>query len=313
MRNHIEKFLVFFNRLKSDLNYSLKNLKWFPKEKPEIAELCYQLDNTYNILYRIMANKTDKSFVVPSALQRSWDDYEKNYKMMVEEAAKPLKDKYDKELQTLFQKLENDAKEKGQAPEELWGQLTKNIPSEMGVSFNPIEDNAASLLQEIFDAIHDIVDNDILPDVFTDKQMGALYYFERVIGLDFHDINRRWGKAPSLFISEKIKKRTDKLVEMYNEAVKCYIYGLNVASTAMCRALLEHILINYYAIPKDDLYKIVALAEKKFKRLQSLNLYKLRIDGNEIMHEYETKSRIEDDAVVSYLLTVRALVDFIPE
>lgn len=313
MRNHIEKFLVLFNRLKSELNYSLKNLKWLPKEKPEIAELCYQLDDTYCFLSRIMANKAEKYFVVPSVLQKSWDEYEKNYKAKVEETAKPLREKYEKELHALFQKLENDAKEKGQSHEEFWGQLAKAVPYTMGSSFNPVEDDAASLLDDIFVAISDIVDNDLFPEVFTDKQMGALNYFEKVIGVDFHDINRRWGKVPSLFISEKIKKKTDKLVEMYNEAVKSYIFGLNVAATAMCRVLLEHILINYYGMPKDDLYKIVALAEKKFKRLESLNLYKLRKDGNEIMHEYETKSRIEDDAVVSYLLTVRALVDFIPE
>ena len=94
MRNHVEKFLVLFNRLKSELNYSLKNLKWLPKEKPEIAELCQQLDNTYRLLSRIMANKTEKYLVVPSVLQKSWDDYEKNYQVKVEEAAKPLKEKY---------------------------------------------------------------------------------------------------------------------------------------------------------------------------------------------------------------------------
>jgi len=313
MRNHIEKFLVLFNRLKAELNYSLKNLKWLPNEKPEIAELCYQLADTYSLLGRKLANKSEKYSIVPPVFKKSWDDYEKNYKSKVEEAAKPLREKYERELHDLFQKLEDDAKEKGQSREEFWGQLVKPMPYTMGSSFNPVEDDAASLLDDIFVAIHDIVANDLFPEVFTDKQMGALNYFEKVIGIDFHEINRRWGKAPSLFISEKIRKKTDKLVELYHEAVKSYIFGLNVSATAMCRALLEHILINYYGMPKDDLYKVVALAEKKFKRLESLNLYKLRKDGNEIMHEYEVKSRIEDDAVVGYLLTIRALVDFIPE
>jgi hypothetical protein len=313
MRNHIEKFLVLFNRLKSELNNSLKNLKWLPKEKPEITELCYQLDETYRLLSRILANKSEKCLVVPAILQGSWDDYEKYYQVKVEEAAKPLREKYEKEFNALLQKLENDAKEKGQSNEEFWGHIAKAMPYTMGSMFNPVEDDAASLLDDIFVAIHDIVDNDLFPEVFTDKQMGALNYFEKVIGIDFHDINRRWGKAPSLFISEKIKKKTDKLVEIYNEAVKSYIFGLNVAATAMCRALLEHILIHYYGMPKDDLVKIVALAEKRFKKLESLNLYKLRKDGNEVMHEYETKSRIEDAAVVSYLLSIRALVNFIPE
>lgn len=262
MRNHVEKFLVLFNRLKSELNYSLKNLKWLPEEKPEIAELCYQLDDTYSLLSRIMANKAEKYVVVPSVLQKSWDDYEKNYQVKVEEAAKPLREKYEKELHDLFQKLENDAKEKGQSHEEFWGQLAKAMPYTMGSTFNPVEDDAASLLDDIFVAIHDIVDNDIFPEVFTDKQMGALNYFEKVIGVNFHAINSRWSKAPNLFVSEKIKKKTDKLVEMYNEAVKSYIFGLNVAATAMCRALLEHILINYYGMPKNDLFKIVAMAEE---------------------------------------------------
>jgi hypothetical protein len=312
MRNHVEKFLVLFNRLKSELNNSLKNLKWLPKERPEIAELCYQLDETYRLLSRALANKSEKYLVVPSVLQKSWDDYEKYYQVKVEEVAKPLREKYEKELYALFQQLENDAKEKGQSDDEFRGQIAKSMPFAMGSTFNPVEDDAASLLDDIFVAIHDIVDNDLFSEVFTDKQMGALNYFEEVIGINFHAINRRWAKAPNLFISDKIKKKTDKLIEMYNEAVKTYIFGLNVASTAMCRALLEHILINYYSFPKDDIVKIVSLAENKFGKLKSLNLHKLRMDGNEVLHEYEANSKIEEDAVVNYLLTIRALVDFIP-
>ena len=100
---------------------------------------------------------------------------------------------------------------------------------------------------------------------------------------------------------------------MYNEAVRSYIFGLNVSATAMCRALLEHILINYYKIPKDDLVKVVSLAENKFKKLKLLKLHKLRKDGNNVLHEYETKSKIEDAAVVNYLLTIQALVNAIPD
>ena len=261
-----------------------------------------------------MANKKEKYLVVPSVFKKIWDDYKKNYQVKVEEVAKPLREKYEKELHALLQKLENDGKEDGQSHEEFWGQFAKAMPSTRGSTFNPVEDDAASLLGDLFYLIDTIADDpDFLPGVVTDKHIGALNYFEKVIGIDFHDINRRWGKAPNLFMSEKIKKKTDKLVEMYNEAVKSYIYGLNVSATAMCRALLEHILINYYGMPKDDLVKIVSLAENRFKRLKALNLHKLRKDGNDVMHEYEAKSRIEDAAVVNYLLTIQALVNAIPE
>lgn len=313
MRIYIEKFLVLFTRLKSELNNSLKNLKWLPNAKPEIAELCYQLDETYRQLKRFFANQPTKFSVVPAMFQKRWDEYITNYQTAIDEIARPKREKYEEDLVELFRRVAEDAEAKGQSPEEFWQGMSDGFPNMTGVTFNPIEDDAASLLDELFVAIHDIVANNLLPETFTDKQMGALNYFEKVIGLDFHNINRRWGKAPSLFISEKIRKKTDKLVEMYNEAVKSYIFGLNVSSTAMCRALLEHILINYYRIPKDDLAKVVSLAERRFRKLESLHLHKLRMDGNDVMHEYETKSRIEDDAVVSYLLTIRALVDFIPE
>jgi hypothetical protein len=312
MRIHVEKFLVLFNRLKVELNYSLQNLKWLPGTKPEMAELCYQLDDTYRQLSRFIANQPTKSSVVPSIFQKNWNEYRTNYQNKVDEIARLKREQYEKELHELVQQMIEKAKEKGQSEEEFLQKITDGF--EIGMTFNPVEDDAASLLDDLFYLIHTIADEpDFLPDAVTDKHIGALNYFEKVIGIDFHDINRRWGKAPNLFMSEKIKKKTDKLVEMYNEAVKSYIFGLNVSATAMCRALLEHILINYYGMPKDNLVKVVSLAENRFKKLKSLNLHKLRKDGNDVMHEYEAKSRIEDAAVVNSLLTIQALVNDIRE
>ena len=208
----------------------------------------------------------------------------------------------------MFEQLREKAKKKGQSEEEFYRKITDGFKT--GITFNPLEDDAASLLDDLFYLIHTLADE---PDLVTDKHIGALNYFEKVIGINFHETNKRWGKAPNLFMSEKITKKTDKVVEMYNEAVKSYIYGLNVSATAMCRALLEHILINYYRIPKNDLVKVVSMAENRFKRLKALNLHKLRKAGNDVMHEYEAKSRIEDAAVVNYLLTIQALVNAIPE
>jgi hypothetical protein len=312
MRNYIEKFLVLFNQLKVELHYSLQNLKWLPEAKPEMVDLCYQLDETFRQLSRLFANQPIKSSVVPSVFQKYWDEYRTNYQKKVDEIAQSKREEYEKEFHELFQELREKAKEKGQSEEEFFQKITDRI--EPGITFNPVEDDAASLLDDLFYLIHTIADEpDFLPDVVTDKHIGALNYFEKVIGINFHDINKRWGKAPNLFMSEKIKKKTDKLIEMYNEAVKSYIYGLNVSATAMCIALLEHILITYYGIPKDDLVKVISLAENRFKRLKALNLHKLRKDGNDVMHEYEAKSRIEDAAVVNYLLTIQALVNAIPE
>jgi len=310
MQNHLGKFICLFNRLTSELNNSLQNLKWLPNEKPELVELCYQLDETYRNLNRIFADQPTKYSIVPPAFQKRWDEYIKYYQEKVCEIARPLKDKYERDLREFIRQAMKDAEVKGKAPEEFLKEFIKDTPE--GATFNSVEDDPAALLKELFDIINDIVASDGFPGIFTDKQIGALNYFKKVIGINFHDINTKWGNSPNLFISEKIKKKTDKLVELYNEAVKSYIFGLNVSSTAMCRALLEHILINYYGIPKDDLVKVVSIAEERFKKLKSLKLHKLRKDANDVMHKYETKSKIEDTSVVSYLLTIRALVDLIP-
>lgn len=310
MRQDNERFLVLFARLKSALNNSPKNLKWLPEANPEIAELCYQLDTTYDALKHDLASRPNKHAIVPSIFQARWDEYISNYQARIHDIAGPIRAKYEKELRAIF---EQEANAKGQPLSDFIHELYDLLPRKMGSTFNPVEDNAAELLNDIFSTIYNIVINDEMPEVFTDAHMGALNYFEKVIGVNFAEINRRWAVAPNIFISEKVKKKTDKLVEMYHEAVRCYIYGLNVSATAMCRALLEHILLNYYGLPKDDLVNVVSLAEKKFKKLQVLNLHKLRKDGNDVLHEYETKSKIEDAAVVSYLLTIRSLVGFVPD
>ena len=95
MRPHIEKFMVLFNRLKSELNNSLKNLKWLPNEKPEIKELCYQLDDTYRLLSRNFVNNSAKSLFAPSIFQKRWDEYVGNYQKKIDEIAKPLREKYE--------------------------------------------------------------------------------------------------------------------------------------------------------------------------------------------------------------------------
>lgn len=112
MRTHIGKFMVLFNRLKSELNNSLKNLKWLPNEKPEIKELCYQLDEAYRLLSRKFANDSAKSFIAPSIFQKRWDEYVNDYQKKIDEIAKPSREKYEEELSNFIQQLEDDAKAK---------------------------------------------------------------------------------------------------------------------------------------------------------------------------------------------------------
>jgi hypothetical protein len=307
MKQKYEIFLMLFNQLKSKIEHSPKKLTWLPKEKPEIVDLCYKLDETYNQINRYLSNQSNRSTVVPSSsFSKNWDEYNNKYRVAVANIASPVKDKYIKEM---VDQLSSNAELKGQSKEEFWEDMLESLSSskKRGDSFDPTEDNAYSLLAYLLSTAEDIADSEMFG--LGDKHIGAMQYYENVIGVDLGGINVRWNKVPNLYLSDKINKRTDKLIELYNEAARCYIFGLNVASIAMCRSLLEHILVEYYKMKEENLHDMIVYAEEKFKKLRSLNLHKLRMDGNSVMHDYEQKSRIEDQAVVGYLMTIRSLVD----
>jgi hypothetical protein len=309
----LEKFLVLFNRLKKEIKSSSQNLDWLPLERRDLQILCYELDSCYETLSRSFAVKESKDTVVPSIFAESWGEYLKNYKDRVAEAALPEKNRFENEIIEAVKKLEEKAIKDGKSKEQFWEEYRKRYKHNIGDTFNPVVDDAASLVDEWFDIIHDIVWNNLMPEVFTDKQVGAYLYFKDVIGINLNAINTRWGSAPDLFIPDyALHSNIKPLVELYNEAVRAYVFGLYVASIAMCRALLEHILKYHYKISKGKLVDIISYAEKKFERLKTLNLDDIRDNGNKVMHRYEKGVKIENKVVITFLLTLKSLVQSIP-
>jgi hypothetical protein len=306
MKQKYEIFLMLFNQLKSEIEHAPKKLTWLPKEKPEIGDLCYKLNETFTQINRHLSEQSNRSTIAPPNFSKNWDEYKSKYRVGVEKIALPLKNKYIKEmLDQLFYEAESKGQSKEECSENILKTLSQNIKK--GDSFNPTKDNPYSLLNELLVIAQDIAEFEM--HGLDDKHIGAMQYYEDVIGVDLGEINARWNEVPNLYLSDKINKKTDKLIELYNEAARCYIFGLNVAATAMCRSLLEHILVEYYKMEKENLHDMIIFAEKKFKKIRSLDLHKLRKDGNSVMHDYEKKSRIEDQAVVGYLMTIRSLVD----
>ena len=92
----------------------------------------------------------------------------------------------------------------------------------------------------------------------------------------------------------------------------CLRFGLTVASVAMCRALLDHILTKHYEIRGMDLKDIISIAEERHEHLKGLNLQDKRLLGNTVLHKYEKRSTDLDKSVKDFLLTVRHLVTHIP-
>jgi hypothetical protein len=163
--------------------------------------------------------------------------------------------------------------------------------------------------------IEHFVINDDYMDIFDDKMIGAWNFFKDTIGIDYSAIYARWRSAPELFIPvQALHHDITPIIDLYNEAVRTYIFGLTVSSVAMCRALLEHVLIKHYRIKGENLKlgKIIFLAERRHDHLKRLNLQDKKEEANAVIHRYEDRAEKLDKAALDFLIALRYVVTHIP-
>jgi hypothetical protein len=102
-------------------------------------------------------------------------------------------------------------------------------------------------------------------------------------------------------------------VELYNEAVRAYVFGCNIASVAMCRALMEHILKHHYKVQENNLEDRIDKAAQIFLQPKKHKLHKIRKIANEVLHYYESGKNIKDLEVIDCLSTIKILVQKAPK
>jgi hypothetical protein len=311
MQSKLQNFLVLFSRLRRETNNSPANLTWLPTEKSDLTSLCYDLDSCYKEILSLLSTKKTKDTIAPNLFSDKWDEYVKNWAVNVSEAAVPEEARRLIEFQTLLEeqaiKLEITLEEyckgtlEGLEEERPWG------------SFDPLIDDAAAIMSDIPGWIEHFVMNDDYMDIFDDKMIGAWNFFKDTIGIDHSAIYACWRSAPELFIPDSALNRDiTPIVDLYNEAVRAYIFGLTVSSVAMCRALLDHVLRKHYRIKGKDLERVIFFAEKSHNHLKKLNLQDKRLLGNAVLHKYEKRAKSLDKAALDFLLTLRHVVTHIP-
>ena len=91
MKSKLEKFLILFTRLKKEVNNTPRNLSWLPQQKPDLQELCFEIDDCSSSVQRKLSQHSDKSLVVPSVFFDLWQEYITDYQELVAKAATPIK------------------------------------------------------------------------------------------------------------------------------------------------------------------------------------------------------------------------------
>ncbi len=313
MLNELETFTALFTQLKNRVKNNPTTLACLAEQAADVRRLAYLVGESAEKIRKKRAGKAERHTVVPPGFITAWKDYEKRFaselERIVEAERKAGTDDFLSELKDIAKKRDEDV-----------DSLAERILSEIeakrqpGDSFDPTEDDPASLIENIFLTFEDVVDAGILSDDSADKAIGAWHFFDNILKLKHHEIYNRWKKVPELLIpSHALSVNPRPIIELYNEAVRTYVFGNKIASISMCRAFLEHILEKHYHIDEENLEKKITKAEGQFKQFRKLNMQGKRRLANRIMHNYEKQGEIKDKIVIDFLNTLQEIVKSIPK
>jgi len=154
--------------------------------------------------------------------------------------------------------------------------------------------------------------------------IGAYDYLTETIGLDLHDLFRRWRKVPVVFMPAHVFKRygaSDKgsLLHLLDDAVRAYVFGAPAAAILTCRAALETVLKRHYGHGQWEdakLGKLVVLASQRYNFVQEKRIAPFVQLANRIAHDYSEADRLseEDDrTILNFLKTLKFLIQRAPE
>lgn len=313
MLNDLETFTALFSQLKSKVKDSPVTLGWLSEQRADIRRLAHMVEDTAAKVRKDRARKRSKHTVVPSGFISAWRDYENRFASALNAIATAERAKQTEEYLSELRKI---AAKRNQDVETLLSEIMSEIEShkQPGDSFDPTEDDPASLIDDIFLTFEDVVNSGILSDVTADKAIGAWHFFDTTLGLNHREIYSRWKKVPELLIpAHVLSGKSRPIVELYNEAVRAYVFGNRIASISMCRALLEHVFEEHYHIREDNLAKVIAKAESVYPQFRKLKMQRKRDMANRVMHDYENQADMQDQAVIEFLKTLQAVVRDIPK
>lgn len=302
----LELFLVLFTRLQKETNNVVARINWLSKEKPSLCGLCYDLNRCFREISRFLIKKKERHIVAPPSFFKKWEDFKQNWESTVVEAAKIEEariieslDQYKVDEKTIEEVLHDLVEITGGFDDDFFD-------DEFEERLDPPKDNPATIMNELHSYLEHFIDNDYFEGVINNKHLEAWDFFMHTIGIDYSKYYERWQNGTELFISSNML--SSPIEELYNEAVRTYVFGLTEASVAMCRALMEHILKKYYRGEGDNLADIISSAERQFKYLKGLKLHSKRKLVNKVLHDYENRSQEIEKAAFNFLQTIRHLV-----
>jgi len=149
--------------------------------------------------------------------------------------------------------------------------------------------------------------------------LDAWEWFTETVGIDLAGIDERWKKLPRTLIPSHMERTAsangyDGLVDLLDDATKAYVFGLPAAAIAMCRAVCERVLKEYYFCDdqkEESFGKLEFLAEKKYRNVKELKLKKYIKFANGVLHNHRGEDLAESELETArqFLKTTKALIE----
>jgi len=296
-----ERFLVNFNKLKSLVKDAPQRIeiKATNERNYKFKKLVVDLMLDEQKIVDFGKNLIDKRFTVPTGYEQAKSDFLR-YKEVISKVGR-------RTIRTCFDKI-NVVAEKNDIIIPAW--VGDVIRKEEFYNFKP---DFFWIEISLENSIVMNEDNGEMKESYEHALKSLNFLESEVVGSDFDTLYGRWKETPSIFVPEHVATHNPQtLYTLYAEVVRTYTSGNFLACIAMCRALFEHILINYYGANGKDLEEKISNSESKFESLRELRLQNKRRKANRILHNYRGEN-IENKIVLNFIKTVKALIEKIPQ
>lgn len=318
-----EQFRIAFEQLKTACDASPKKLVTFFGDVPEFGRLASKVDSIASQIERVQRYRKTHPQISNEFIQ-DWKDYLYKWRKEIDYVVSAeLLASLDFEVGT----FEDFQKDRGfnfrplSAPDPDFEDEFRPESHDGGAAFS-------GFMLEARDAAGYFRDKD--EDLFDAKANAldigrqALEYFENTIGIDINRAFERWNRIPAIFVPSHVSDRhglaeKGSLYDLFDEAVRAYIVGAPAAAVAMCRALLEMVLRDHYLRGPDgqggDLHGVINLAAARYDFINASKLHQLRMNANDLLHNYSAQSvRLLDDekTVLSFFRDLKFYIEKAP-
>jgi len=319
IHGEIEQFLTLFGSLREKCRGVPTRLGWLAAESATTARL---LSDVYDAAQTLdLSLKRHSKYLVapPRDFLGALKEWRDRWESLVSRLTAPARERRAAEIVGLIRDAAKGGGHSNQLFDEYYEKANPYHP------FDPSRDNAVANIESALETALDfagassevILDDDNSLFQKCEKGWGAWIYLANVVGIDFDKVIKRWVALDMVVIPKHVSDahgltEPGSMFDLLRQAQIAFMVGANMAALALCRALMELVLLRNYGCEPGRLKDVVAIAGQKYPHVRPLRLDQLRAQANEVLHAKTGKFSLGDDDILRFLCDLKVLIERAP-